>query len=286
MAGQGLALMSLFGNLMGNDSMQSPMGRPGGYQEDTYAMNVQRSKDGKQASVLFNTMDPTPMGSLMRENFRRLGIDNPYAGRRGVSLTAKAEGDKLIFDIGGKQKSVTEEALMNARGNQLQRLLGINSFMDFQRVNSNAVGNAATSKAGLQQVQPQATPDATRGGGATAGAGPVGPGTGTAAGAGAAGRPANAPVDTTNGQPLAAIPNLQNAPFAAMPFMANNPGMMQGMRPGLDGQMFQNPFMPYLQQPQGSMTPRGGMQFDFNSQFGMPPQQQQAQMPLMIPEGM
>lgn len=246
--------MSLFGNFMGNDSLASPMGRPGGYAEDSYAMNIQRSKDGKQASVLFNTMDPSPMGALMRENFRRLGIDNPYAGRRGVTLTANVEGDKLVFDIGGKKHSVTEEALMNARGAELQRLIGVQSFMDMTATKNNAANNAAYSKKGLDNPQPQPNPDATRGGGATAGAGPVGPGTGTAAGASAAGRPATSGTETTGQQPLMPIPTLQGAPFAATPFQAINPGMMHGQRQGLDGTMYQNPFMPYLNLPGMGMT--------------------------------
>lgn len=269
MANQGLALMSLFGNFLGNGSLPSPMGRPQTYGEDSYAMSVNRSEDGKTARVQFNTVDPSPRAAVMRENFRRMGMDNPYAGRRGVELTATVEGDKLVFEAGGKKHSVTEEALMNARGAELQRLIGVQSFMDMAATKNNAANNAAYSKKGLQQANAPTNPSNPTGtGGATTGAGSAGPGTAGANVAAESPRPGNAPVSTTGQQQLMPIPALQGLPFGAIPFQAVNPGMMQGQRQGLDGTMFQNPFMPYL---------NGGVQMPLVAGLGMPQGQAQGQ---------
>lgn len=232
MANPGLALLQFLGmgNFTGHGNMQSPMGYGGGYREDTYAQTIQPSKDGKTAQVIFNTMDPSPMGALMRENFRRLGIDSPLAGRKQIGLTARMDGNNLVFDIGGKERSITQEALQNARGLELQRLLGVQSYMDLAATKNNAANNAAYSKAGLQQPQVQATQNAKGGRNATVGAGPAGPDTGTQAGP-ASGRAANMPVDTTTQQQLMPIPTMQQQPFA-MQQPAINPYAMMPLIPG------------------------------------------------------
>ena len=263
MAGQGMALMQFLGmgNMLGMGNVDGPMGRGGAYQEDTQAMSVRPSPDGKQARVMFSTMDPSPMGALARENFRRLGIDNPYVGRLPVSLTAKVDGNNLIFDINGKERSVTREALMDARGNELSRLLGVNSFMDFAATKGNAANNAAYSTAGLQQTQVQDAGTPPKGNGATATSPSVGPGSGTPGQDG--GRPAAGNVATTQQQALPQIPTLQTGPFGPTQYIPMNPGMMQGYgQQWPQGPAYQNPWMPFI--PQG---PQGG-------QFGMPQAQQ------------
>ena len=109
-----------------------PMGRPTPYREDTSVHAIQRAPNGNVRMTL-NTMDPSMMASVARENFRRLGIESPYVGRKPISIEGKADGDMLNFEINGKKVSLNENALQNARGADLANMLGVQSFMEINQ---------------------------------------------------------------------------------------------------------------------------------------------------------
>lgn len=147
MAGRDIAIGGMLNAMLfpGSEDwgrLDNPMGRPSGaMRDDTSVHAIQKAPNGK-VMVTFNTPSMTPMDAVARENFRRLGMDSSYIGRKAVRLEGKYDGDNLSFDVGGKQISLNEKALYNARGTELANLLGMNSFMDFNRAQATSVQNA------------------------------------------------------------------------------------------------------------------------------------------------
>lgn len=137
------------GTALGDTS--GPMGRPGKYREDTSVHAIQRAPNGN-VRVTFNTMDPSAMAAMARENFRRLGIDSPYVGRKPISIEGKANGDTLSFEVNGKKISLNEQALANARGAELANMLGVQSFMQLNQQKADGIGNRINKQPQQEQV--------------------------------------------------------------------------------------------------------------------------------------
>ena len=137
------------GTALGDTS--GPMGRPAPYREDTSVHAIQRAPNGN-VRVTFNTMDPSAMAAMARENFRRLGIDSPYVGRKPISIEGKANGDTLSFEVNGKKISLNEQALANARGAELANMLGVQSFMQLNQQKADGIGNRINKQPQQEQV--------------------------------------------------------------------------------------------------------------------------------------
>lgn len=137
------------GTALGDTS--GPMGRPAPYREDTSVHAIQRAPNGN-VRVTFNTMDPSAMAAMARENFRRLGIDSPYVGRKPISIEGKASGDTLSFEVNGKKISLNEQSLANARGAELANMLGVQSFMQLNQQKADGIGNRINKQPQQEQV--------------------------------------------------------------------------------------------------------------------------------------
>jgi hypothetical protein len=231
------------GTALGDTS--GPMGRPGKYREDTSVHAVQRAPNGN-VRVTFNTMDPSAMGAMARENFRRLGIDSPYVGRKPISIEGKAEGDMLNFEVNGKSMSLNQNALQNARGAELANMLGVQSFMELNQAKANGTG--ARIKTAPQQESVVLDGKASQ-----APLPPARPRADEAA------PPQNQKVDFQEETPTQNIPQMMQAPMAMMPMqgpmmppfaaMQQNPAL--AMLPGYQ-QMLQQ-ISPVVQQQMPQM---------------------------------
>ncbi len=226
--------------------MDNPMGRPSTMRDDTSVHAIQKAKNGN-VMVTFNTPDQSMAAAVARENFRRLGIESPFVGRKAVRMEGTWEGSNLAFDVNGKKVTLNENALANARGTELAHLLGVKNFMDFNKIQADRT--SAAMKPGLTDAQPKLDPKASQ---ADVPLPPPRP-------AEFADTPKTGKIETQAPMQQAAIPSMLAAPPAMMPLAVQamqNPMVMQPMIPGYMGIM--QSLMPNLANPMTGMPPMAG----------------------------
>lgn len=243
-------LMFPGGSMTSAGGISGPMGQPTKYREDTSVHAIQRAPNGN-VRVTFNTMDPSAMAAMARENFRRMGIDSPYVGRKPISLEGKANGDTLSFEINGKKISLNEQALANARGAELANMLGMQSFMQLNQSKADGIG----SRIDKQPQQEQIVLDGK------ASQAPLPPA-----------RPKADEVAPTQNQKVELQPEMQQQ---VIPQMLQAPPMMMPMQGPMMAPyaMPQNPamaFMPGYQQMYQQLSPVVQQQGQKQSKMGLP----------------
>lgn len=114
-------------------------------------------KDGK-VRANFAVPDNSPETQMAASVFGRLGYNmGPMFGQRVASLDGTLKDGQYTFNVGGKTRSIGEEALRNARGQQLAELLGTKDFMDMAISNGQQNQEATKPKlTGPTQAAPAA----------------------------------------------------------------------------------------------------------------------------------
>lgn len=251
MASRDMIVGGMLGNMLfpGSEDwsrMDNPMGRPSTIRDDTSVHAIQKAKNGN-VLVTFNTPDHSMAAAVARENFRRLGIESPFVGRKAVRMEGTWEGNNLAFDVNGKKVTLNEQALANARGTELAHLLGVKSFMDFNKIQTERTSGAM--KPALTDAQPKLDPKASQ---ADVPLPPTRP-------AEFAPTPQTGQIETQAPLQQAAIPSMLMAPPAMLPLAVQsmqNPMAMQPMIPGYMGMM--QSLMPNFANPTAGMPPMNG----------------------------
>lgn len=104
---------------------------------------IANSKDGTSSDIIVRFETPNLAGALARQQLRSRGLDNGDVGYRGARISGvERDGNNFIVPINGEKRTISGQALMNARGTELASLLGIGSFMELMGANSVQMGGS------------------------------------------------------------------------------------------------------------------------------------------------
>jgi hypothetical protein len=157
---------------------------------------IQDEVNGGEGRITLRVPTPNTAGAIARQQLGNLGLDNGDIGYRGVRLPAVKDGDNYKVNVNGSTRTITGEALMNARGTELANLLGVANFAELLQ-NNNAGNNNPSTPVAPTNAQPQAAVGAQN--------------APASAGAEAAANSVSPAAGTTQPLPLAFIPQLSAA---------------------------------------------------------------------------